>query len=769
MIYLTERALLLLGIFITSFSSVFLTSCNRAEDEPSRDIISRYSAVFTKPPARIPSNVSVDAPMMGNGFTGVAIAGKPEKQTYYLARNDFWRLKSSYNESFPAVLGKIEIDIPELDGASYLVEQDLYNAKTISQFGREGQETEFRSFVAAGEDVMIIQITTSGRGELHGNVKLLLPGRSEQDENYTFIAVTDSGMTDDGASWIVRGFEKDVDIPSKAACAMKILEGKSGTFTLSEGKPVLIAATFSSGFKSSNCLKTVQERLSGLKKEDVPVIEKKHEQWWHSYWSQSFVETGDSLIDRFYYLSNYTLASFSHDRDFPPGLFGTCVTKEIPAWSGDYHLNYNFVAPFYGLFSSNHIEQAVPCNITLLTQQPRGEYYSEKVCSISGGILLPVGAGPLGIETTRKNEYMEKNHAGWITSGNIEDEGMFWGQKSNSAYSIVNMARHFYTTYDREYAKLYLPFVKGVAGFWEEYLRLEEGRYVIYNDAIHEGTIGTVNGILSLGLVRLVMQTAIDMSRELGGDTLKITKWNDILENISEFPVQEREGLRIFRYSEEGTAWWGDNTLGIQHIYPAGQIGLDSDPWLLETARNTIRVMRRWKDFNGTNSFFPAAARVGYDPDTILRYLRLYTLNTYPNGFQKDNPHGIENCSTVPNTINEMLCQGHGGTLRIFPVWPLAKDARFGNLRVDGAFLVSAERNNGILMQVRIVSEKGKKCRLVNPWPGKGVLIESSFSGTKKLEGGILLFDTQPGEEIILRETSAKRSTDGKLTVKLNN
>ena len=753
---MSGRAFIYVNGFIIAFSLTLFSSCKKVEDDSSRDIVRRYGTVFTKPPARIPSNVSVDAPMMGNGFTGVAIAGKPEKQIYYLARNDFWRMKSSYNESFPVVLGKIEIDIPALDGASYLVEQDLYNAKTISHFGSEGQETEFKSFVAAVDDVMIIRISTKGGGELYGNVKLLLPGDSELDDKFSFRNVSASGTTDDGTSWIVRGFEQDVDIPSKVACAMKILEGKSGTFTLSEGKPVLIAAAFSSGFKSSNCLKTVQERVSGLKKEDVQVIEKKHEDWWHSFWSKSYVETGDSLIDRFYYLSNYTLASFSRDRDFPPGLFGTCVTKEIPAWSGDYHLNYNFVAPFYGLFSSNHIEQAVPCNITLLAQQPRGEYYSEKVCGIPGGILLPVGAGPLGVETTRRNDFLEKNHKGWITSGNIEDGGMFWGQKSNSAYSIVNMARHFYTTYDREYAKLYLPFVKGVALFWEGYLSLEDGRYVIYNDAIHEGTIGTMNGILSLGLVRLVMQTAIDMSRELGGDTLKIPKWKNILENISDFPVQEREGLRIFRYSEKGTDWWGDNTLGIQHIYPAGQIGLGSDPGLLETARNTISVMHRWKDFNGTNSFFPAAARVGYDPDTILNYLRLYTLNTYPNGFQRDNPHGIENCSTVPNTINEMLCQGHGGILRIFPVWPSGRDARFGNIRVDGAFLASAERKKGILMPVRIISEKGKTCRMVNPWPGKGVLIKSSSRGDRKLEGGMLVFDTKPGEEIIIRESSGR-------------
>jgi hypothetical protein len=65
---------------------------------------------------------------LGNGFTGVALSGTPESQVFYVARNDFWRLKSALDESFPLVLGKIELDIPQLKDASYLVEQQLYDA-----------------------------------------------------------------------------------------------------------------------------------------------------------------------------------------------------------------------------------------------------------------------------------------------------------------------------------------------------------------------------------------------------------------------------------------------------------------------------------------------------------------------------------------------------------------------------------------------------------------------------------------------------------------
>lgn len=742
-------------ILVLVIITLFCSSKTAVETTPLKDLIGRYKVVFTEPPTKIPVPYSIDAPMLGNGFTGVAISGPPEKQVYYLARNDFWRLKSSFNESFPSILGKIEIDIPGLKDASYRIEQNLYSAETYSNFSKDRQDVQFKTYVSATEDLMVVEIQMTGDGEMGGSVKLNLPGRQEFVDNppldLVFEADTEKGKTDDGIYYISRAFVKDVDIPTQAVCALKVFGSESNNFTLSKNEKIVLAVAFSSNFKSKNCLEDVIIRVADLCKHEIENIEIKHKAWWEDFWSESYVDINDSIIEKQYYLSNYSLASFSRDKDFPPSIFGTCVTKERPYWNGDYHLNYNHFAPYYGLFSSNHIEQAVPCNMSMLAQQERGVYYSREVCGIESGIMLPVGAGPLGIETTRRNELMEKHRAHWISEGNVQDEGLFYGQKSNSSYAIVNMAMHFYTTYDPEVTALYYPFVKGVATFWENYLSFEDGRYVIYNDAIHEGTVGTVNPILSLGLVRLVMQTAIDMSNELDEDSEQTDKWQDILDNLSNYTFQEREGKTVFRYTEVGTEWWGDNTLGIQHIYPGGQIGLESNPELLQVAHNTIDVMQRWIDFNGSNSFFPAAVRVGYNPDTILAQMHKYCENTYPNGFQLNNPHGIENLSTVPNTINEMLCMGHGGVLRVFPVWPKNRDASFHTLRTYGAFLVSSELKNESVQFIEVFSEKGRLLHLLNPWENKSVMVIRPGGMEETFQGKRLIIETSVGEKLLIK------------------
>ena len=676
---------------------------------------------------------------MGNGFTGVALAGKPEEQVFYISRNDFWRLKSAHDETYPAVLGHVRLSMPGLVGASYQVDQSLYDATTLARFEKGGKAVSMKTYVAATQDLLVISLSAEGEEPVEGSV-ILEPAGSE----VPFPGIRESGTTADGIRYLTRAFEdSSVEIPAKAAAAMLAKTGADGSFTLSPGKPMTIVCAFSSNFKSDDCLQTAIDNLITIG--DLRRIREEHERWWKEYWERSYVSIPDPDIERQYYVSLYGMACCSRDPDFPPPLFGTWITQEPPWWMADYHLNYNFMAPFYGLYSANRLEQADTYDAPILASIPIGEFYSDKVCGIPGGIMLPVGIGPLGIETTRWSDYMEKNHGDWRKNGNIEAGGMFWGQKSNSAYAVVNLSMRFYHTWDKDYATKVYPFVKGVAIFWENYLTKEGDRYVIYNDAIHEGTVGTMNPIASLGLVRMVFDTASDMSELLGVDEDKRSVWKERRSHLAEFPLQERDGKTVFRYTERGVDWWPDNTLGLQQVYPAGQVGLASDPELLQVAWNTVDVMRRWKDFNGTNSFFPAAVRVGYPADSIYTHLKEYSLHTYGNGFQKDNPHGDENWSTVPNTINEMMCMGHQGIVRLFPGWPKDKDASFHQIRVEGAFLVSSEINGGTIGEVTLLSEKGRDLTMLNPWPGRSVRITTPDRGTISAQGDTIRIKTVPG------------------------
>jgi hypothetical protein len=67
------------------------------------------------------------------------------------------------------------------------------------------------------------------------------------------------------------------------------------------------------------------------------------------------------------------------------------------------------------------------------------------------GVLYPVGIGPMGIEVTRN--FPNSNYQ---KSGDIEQEGLFFKQRSNAAYGIINMAQHWRTTNDKNMAKKFI-------------------------------------------------------------------------------------------------------------------------------------------------------------------------------------------------------------------------------------------------------------------------------------------------------------------------
>ena len=646
----------------------------------SKRVVSPYKAVFRGLPKGTPSKTIVDGPLLGNGDMGVCIAGIDKGQRFWLCKNDFWKLALDYKlgPSGPRPFGGVDMKFPGFAGGSD-TEQHLYDAVTVSRYTahKGGARVEVRSWVAASENMLVVELTASGK-DLDVEVNLWV-----QEGNGSEVA----GSTPNGSQWATRKFTEQVEIATEVACAVRPLGAGALTFKLKVGQPVTILTSMQSAFKSRAPLADVRKRIDGMDPAALAELKKKHAVWWRAFWAKSFVEVGDPLLEQRYYLSNYIMASASRDPEFPPPIFGIWNTTDSPGWMGDYHLNYNHQAPFYALYSCNHIEQADPYHAPILDFRQRAQWYARNVLNIRGA-YYPVGIGPKGIETTR-------NHPtdGYARPAHVQTEGVFYHQRSNGAYCIVNIAMRWRHTYDADYAEVLYPLVRDVADFWEDYLEFEDGRYVIHRDSVHErsGNGNDFNSIVSIGLVRNALELAIDMSGELGIDSRRHEKWRHILDNLS-----------------------------------------------------------GWFDGNGMNSFYPAAVRVGYDPEVILAKLRqMVTTMGAPNGFIKRNPHGIENCSIVPNTINEMLCMGHRGVLRVFPVWPKDKDARFRNLRTVGAFLVSGELKNGKVQQVRIESEKGRPCTMVNPWPGKTVVLHRNGKQSETLVGKRLGFDTKQNESVL--------------------
>jgi len=519
----------------------------------------------------------------------------------------------------------------------------------------------------------------------------------------------------------------------KVGLATRVIGTENATeLNLDPGKSVVVATAILSDLdiKGSDPLESAKALVGSLTSSQIAANTAAHRQWWNDFWSRSFIEIPDKTIEQCWYASWYIMGSCSRAGKVAPGLWGNWLTVNDPMWFGDFHLNYNFQAPFYGLYSANHVETTLPFYDAMNQAIPLGRQFSQS----KGwkGIHLPVSIGPWGMTPYGKD--------------------LDLGQRSNAAYAALLFIWYWQHTQDNEWLRTTgYTYLRETAAFWEDYLKLENGRYVIYNDSIHEGSGPDMNGLLSLGLVKTLFSNMIPMSEAIGVDADKRAKWQDITAKISAFPLQEKDGKTIFRYTEKGMEWGDGNTLGIQHIYPAGAIGLDSDPKLLEISRNMTNAMGRWQDPNGASSWYAACARVGYDPKKILAELNnMYSHHAFPNKLLSFGGGGIENVSPALG-VTEMLLQSHESVIRFFPCWPKDQDARFGTLRAKGAFLVSAELKGGIVSGVKITSEKGGDCVIQNPWPDKSVRVFRNGQPAESASGPRFTLKTAVGETIELK------------------
>ena len=81
-----------------------------------------------------------------------------------------------------------------------------------------------------------------------------------------------------------------------------------------------------------------------------------------------------------------------------------------------------------------------------------------------------------------------------------------------------------------------------------------------------------------------------------------------------------------------------------------------------------------------------------------------------------------------------MLIQSHNGIIRIFPaVTATWKDISFTNLRTEGAFLVSAEKKDGMIDSFTIIAPQGGIARIQLPFP---TLYISSSDKMERMQSG---------------------------------
>jgi hypothetical protein len=204
-------------------------------------------------------------------------------------------------------------------------------------------------------------------------------------------------------------------------------------------------------------------------------------------------------------------------------------------------------------------------------------------------------------------------------------------------------------------------------------------------------------------------------------------------------------------------------------IHPLGLIDVSSG----EAGRRTIRAALAELDRLGPDWWCGysyawlgnLAARAG-EGEKAAQALRTFadcfclTNSFHANGDQTKSgkskftyrPFTLEGNMAFAAGVQEMLLQSHTGIVRVFPAVPGSwKDVYFDSLRAEGAFLVSATRQDGRTVEVRVVSERGGRLRLASPFPGEPYSVQGPAGGAVGDSGQVVEIDLLPGQAVRLR------------------
>ena len=691
------------------------------------DLASNYQADFSAPPKQVNTDQTTDAPLLGNGDVGVAILNNIDTMTFVIDKNEFWTLSGGAVRS----MARLSLAIPSLAGASYSMQQRLGQAEVTGAFKAGAAALSTRSWVQADDTTknkFISELKNTGTSPVSVTATLAAGTGTNPGASGAIGATLYYDVRADAQDQ-VGGFDTArVRLATRVVGGTGTVQSGALSFTIAPGATVQVLTGIMSNYDSKTFQDDVLQSIATQQPADIDALTTAHRAYWKNFSQQSFVEIPDKTLEKQYYASLYLLASASRTGEAAPGLWGNWALKS-PAWNGDYTLNYNYQAPFYAAFPTNHVALADSYDKPVIDWLPKAQALAKTRGFTGAYYRVHIGPLPNG-------------------SGDTAE----WNQKSCGAFAATDSLMHYYYTKDPAYAQKIYELIKQLGIFWRDYLVLDGARYVIQNDAPHEGDqYPQTNGVMSLGYVRFLLQGFIDLSTALNQDAELRAALQDRLSKLSPFPTFMRNNLLVFRYTEVGRDWNNGNSIGIQHIYPGSQIGLGSPADLLQTGKNMVQAMARWSDGNGTVTFYPAAARVGHDPDDILTHLASWVKgNSYPSLHIHTGGGGVENFNTVPSTITEMLLQSFQGKLRVFANWPSDKDARFGDLRAYGAFLLSSDRRGGSVKYVRVVSEVGGQAVLVNPWPTGAVRLFKNGADAGTVNGAELSFDTAKGDVLHL-------------------
>ena len=476
-----------------------------------------------------------------------------------------------------------------------------------------------------------------------------------------------------------------------------------------------------------------------------------HIAWWNDYWKRSSVSVPDPILEKQYYLDMYKFGCVARSNAPPISLqaIWTADDGNLPPWKGDLHHDLNTQLSYWPGYSGNHLDLTEGFTNWLWKVKEENRKWTKQYFEMDG-LNVP------GVTTVSG-----KPMGGWI-------------QYSMSPTTSAWLNQHFFwqASYGRSKKNIAqaVEYLSDVNGFINNYLgwkNVDTGFIALSSTPEYHD-----NSIKAWFFKTTNYDRALMFS--LQPQYEKLTKLYSVKKPPPPVSHNNIDLLNGYDWNETGLTIAPGQNLEQSHrhqnhlhaIHPMGLLNIEdsTERRIIENSLKHIEKLgtRKWVGYSF--AWIASIYARAQNGDSAAMNLKKFATNfVSPNSFHLNGdqkggqysdfiyrPFTLEGNFAFAQGIHEMLLQSHKDFIEVFPALPKEwRNVSFKTLRAEGAFLISAKKENGVAMEVKIKSEAGGKLRIKLPfktWINTG--IDRSFI---KIENGIAEMNTTKGQTITFK------------------
>ncbi len=414
-------------------------------------------------------------------------------------------------------------------------------------------------------------------------------------------------------------------------------------------------------------------QVAELANVDPLSIQHNSELQWNEFWSHSAVEFSDRELERIWYENQYFLGCCLRPNKVAPGLFANWSAGGIgTSWHGDYHADYNCQQVYWGVFSSNHVEQHLPFVELCENLLPIATHFAQEHFGLPGA-MFPVSSYPA------PSQIVAYPVPPWAY------------QFAMTPWMVQSLWWQYLYTQDKDFLHRVYPILREAARFIAAYVKRNDDKKYHFNPTVSSENWGfTVDqrlnqdSILDLALAQFLLKAVVDASLVLAVDEGERARWKEICENLTPYPVAT---------GPYGEVWIDVVNAPVGHIYnlpvtlapvfPGEQVGMGLNTQHWDIAKRTARTISLE---GGNDLVFQPLIRARLAMLDLEWFKQEVQYCRLPNGVANDRVRQsggryaqsvdfdymmrmgfwCENFS-LPAVLNECMMQSYAGHIRIFP------------------------------------------------------------------------------------------------------